>query len=35
MPAMGAGLLFGLLMAATYQFGRRKHQLPRWETLDA
>jgi hypothetical protein len=30
---LGAGVLFGLTMAAYYEFGRRKHQLPAWEAL--
>lgn len=28
-----AGAAFGVLMATWYQFGRRKHTLPRWEDL--
>ena len=28
-----AGLLFGIAMASYYAYGRRKHQLPAWETL--
>lgn len=28
-----SGALFGCLMGIYYAYGRRKHQLPRWDTL--
>lgn len=31
--AVGAGLFFGLSMAAYYAHGRRKYRLPSWESL--
>jgi hypothetical protein len=32
--AAGAGILFGLCMALYYAYGRRKHRLPLWSSLD-
>jgi len=29
----GAGALFGVTMAAYYEYGKRKHRLPAWNTL--
>jgi len=29
----GAGLFFGLSMAGYYAYGRRKYQLPRWNSI--
>jgi len=29
----GAGALFGVTMAAYYEYGKRKHHLPAWNTL--
>lgn len=31
---VGAGVLFGLIMAAYYASGRRKHKLPGWQDLE-
>lgn len=33
MIGAGAGLLFGVTMAAYYEYGKRKHHLPSWNTL--
>lgn len=33
LTALGAGVCFGLCMAAYYAFGRRKHGLPTWKEL--
>ena len=30
-----AGILFGLCMASYYAYGRRKHNLPAWDQLEA
>jgi hypothetical protein len=31
--ALSTGVLFGLAMAAYYAYGRKKHQLPSWDSL--
>jgi len=31
--ALFAGVLFGLIMASYYSWGRRKHRLPGWKNL--
>jgi uncharacterized protein DUF6404 len=33
--AVTAGVLFGLIMAAYYRYGARKHKLPLWSRLKA